>query len=78
MILSITVILCVLSAMTTIVSFVGYIKARMAQRDDHSIAELDRKERLYRSIHFISLFIFVFLGVLILIQLSNRLQAVTD
>jgi hypothetical protein len=36
--------------------------------------EPGRKEKLYQSIHFITLFIFVVLGVLILIQLSNRLD----
>jgi hypothetical protein len=35
-------------------------------------AGLDRKEQRYRSIHFISLFIFVVLGVLLLIIVSNR------
>jgi hypothetical protein len=70
MILYLTIILCILSAITTVVAFILYVRARMA--------ELDRKEQLYKSIHFISLFIFVFLGVLLLIQLSDKLQSVTE
>lgn len=74
------VILCIGSALTTLVSFVLYIKARMAQRDHPDEEEpdvlrhaaLDRKEKLYQSIHFISLCIFVFLGVLILVMISRR------
>jgi hypothetical protein len=85
MILHITIILSILSAMITVVAFVLYIGARMAVRVESSESEgvqpgdinseLDRKERLYRSIHFISLSIFVLLGVLILVQLSSRLPA---
>ncbi len=85
MILNVTIILSILSALTTVVAFVLYIRARMAVRAESSESDgeqpddinsrLDRKERLYRSIHFISLSIFVFLGVLILVQLSGKLQA---
>ena len=39
-------------------------------------ALLDRHEQRYRSVHFISLFIFVVLGVLLLVLISNR-QAVS-
>lgn len=67
MILYLTIILCILSAITTVIAFILYVRARMAERND--------QERLYRSIHFTSLFIFVFLGVLLLIQLSDKLQA---
>jgi predicted RND superfamily exporter protein len=81
LILTLTIILAVLSALTTIVAFLLYIKARMAERSDEPAQssglhqeELDRLERRYQSIHFISLFIFVFLGVLILVQLSQRLN----
>jgi len=77
------VTLCTGSALTTIISFVLYIKARAAERDHpdemgpdtrRRHAELDRKERRYQSIHFISLFIFVVLGVLILIAISRRID----
>jgi hypothetical protein len=75
------VTLCTGSALTTLISFVLYIKARTAERDHpeemgpeshRRHAELLRKERLYQSIHFKSLFIFVVLGVLILIAISRR------
>jgi hypothetical protein len=78
------VLLCILSAITTILSFLLYVRARMAVRkDEHSgddyrqhNAALDRKERAYQSIHFISLLIFVALGVFILVQLSGKLNGV--
>jgi len=77
------VILCIGSALTTLVSFILFLKARTAERghpdetgpDHHRHhAELDRKERLYKSIHFISGFIFVVLGVLILVIISRRID----
>lgn len=37
-------------------------------------AELDRKELTWRSIHFITLFAFVVLGVIILVILSGRAE----
>jgi hypothetical protein len=73
--------LCVSSALTTLISFVLFIRARAAERDHpdekgpdhhHRHTELDRKERLYQSIHFISLLIFVALGVLILVIISRQ------
>jgi hypothetical protein len=78
------VLLCILSAITTIVGFFLYIRARMAERkdeysgDDHLQynAALDRKEQAYQSLHFISLLIFVALGVFILVQLSGKLNGV--
>lgn len=75
------VTLCIGSALTTLISFILYLKARTAERDhpdelrpDHQDrhGQLDRKERLYQSIHFISLFIFVVLGALILVIISRR------
>lgn len=77
------VILCIASALTSLVSFVLYLKARTAERDHPDEMEPDshrrhgellRKEQLYQSIHFISLFIFVVLGVLILIAISRRID----
>lgn len=73
------IILCVCSALVTLISFILYIRARIAERGhpdemspDHHLrhSELDRKEQLYKSIHFISLLIFVALGVLILVIIS--------
>lgn len=77
------VTLCIASVLTTIISFILYLKARTAQRDHpdeitpdsyRRDAELDRKERLYQSVHYKSLFIFVVLGVLILIIISRRID----
>jgi len=81
MLLTILVILAIASAITTLISFVFYIRARVAERahpddgdaDLQQQAELDRKERLYQSIHYRSLFLFVVLGVLILIIISRRI-----
>jgi len=82
MTLTILVVLAVISALITIISFVLYIRARLAKRahpDDEDVdvlrdAGLDRKERHYQSIHFLSLCIFVVLGVLILIIISHRVK----
>jgi len=77
------VALCMGSALTTLVSFVLYIRTRVSERDhpDEAApdqhrrhAELDRKERLYQSIHFISLLVFVVLGVLILVIIARRID----
>jgi hypothetical protein len=77
------VTLCIGSALTTLISFILYLKARTAERDhpdemgpghQHRHAKLDRKERLFKSIHLKSLFIFVVLGVLILIIISRRID----
>ena len=76
------VMLCICSAVTTLISFVLYLRARTAQRDHpdemtpdshRKHAELNRKEQLYQSIHYKSLFLFVVLGVLILIAISRRI-----
>ena len=82
MLLSILVILAIICALITITSFVFYVRARLAERahpDDEDVdvlrdAGLDRKERLYQAIHFLSLLIFVILGVLILIIISHRVK----
>ena len=77
------VTVCIGSALTTLISFIFYLKARTAERDhpdelgpDHLYRheQLDRKERLYQSIHFISLAVFVFLGVLVLVIISRRID----
>ncbi|HEY8971866.1 MAG TPA: hypothetical protein VIM64_22345, partial [Puia sp.] len=72
----------IICALITITSFVFYVRARLAERahpDDEDVdvlrdAGLDRKERLYQTIHFLSLLIFVILGVLILIIISHRVK----
>lgn len=63
---SLYIILCIASAIVTLVSFFLYVRARMANR----IAQ----ERRYLSIHYISLFLFVLFGVLILIHLSDSIS----
>jgi NADH:ubiquinone oxidoreductase subunit 3 (subunit A) len=77
------VALCIGSALTTLVSFVMYIRTRVAERDhpdeagpdEHRRqAALERKERLYQSIHFLSLLAFVVLGVLILVIIARRID----
>jgi hypothetical protein len=45
------------------VSFVLFAQARMKEEA--------QKERKFQSIHFISLLVFVFIGVIILVMLSN-------
>lgn len=62
------IVACIGNAIVTIVAFFLYVKARMA--------ELDKKEKKYQSLHFITLSLFVLFGVLILIHLSNRLNGV--
>ena len=82
MLFPVLVTLAVISALITIISFVLYTRARLAERahpDDEEVdvlwdAGLDRKERLYQGIHFLSLCIFVVLGVLILIIISHRVK----
>ncbi len=83
MIFPLTVISCITCALTTFISFLLYVRARMADRSEdprlspaqhqQKLAALDRQEQRYQSLHFITLFLFCILGVLILIQLSNRL-----
>jgi hypothetical protein len=65
LLLHLTIAGCIISAIVTIVSFFLYVRARMA---------FDRKEERYRSIHFATLALFTLLGVLLLIQLSHRLN----
>ncbi|MDO6434064.1 hypothetical protein Q4E93_25875 [Flavitalea sp. BT771] len=77
------VALCIGSALTTLISFTLYIRTRLTERDHPDETgpdqhrrheELDRKERLYQSIHFISLLAFVMLGVLILVIIARRID----
>lgn len=84
LLLTLTIIGCVASGILAIVGFIVYVRTRLADRTEdprytpaqhaRRLAELDRRERQSQSFHFITLFIFVLLGVLLLIQLSNRLN----
>lgn len=55
---------CVLCGIVTVVSFFLYVRNRMYFRE--------KEEQRYRQVHFISLALFVLLGVLLLIELSHR------
>lgn len=76
---------CIASAIATIVTFFCYIRLRMADRTEETgadpaqqaerLAALDRRERRYLSLHFITLFLFVLFGVLILIHLSDSINS---
>ncbi len=88
MIFTLLIILCITSAITTLITFFLYIRARMADRtetrdsdpDGHArhVSKLDRQERRYLSLHFITLFLFILFGVLILIQLSDSINSGTS
>jgi len=52
-----------MTGIVSAITFILYVLARMREEE--------RKEKLFQSIHFISLLIFVFLGVIILVMLSN-------
>lgn len=78
---TLTVIACIVSGIVSLVTFIIYVRARLADRSEpaplsdeaayrHKLAGLDRKEHFYQSLHFISLALFVLFGVLILIHLS--------
>jgi len=78
LIFQLTVAACLVTGVLTVIFFLLYIKTRMADRSADRSADLsadprlDEKEHRYQSIHFITLFLFVLFGVLLLIQLSNR------
>jgi hypothetical protein len=55
--------LCILTGLISVITFVLYVQARMWEQE--------QKEKLFQSMHFISLLVFVFLGVIILVMLSN-------
>ena len=67
MIFTLLIILCIVSAIATLITFFLYIKARMAERIE--------QERRYLSLHFITLFLFVLFGVLILVHLSDSINS---
>lgn len=84
MLFQLYIIACIASAIISIVSFFLYVKVRLTSREqlpDHTGEEhakklegLDRREQRYQSIHFITLALFVLFGVLILVQLSGKLN----
>jgi hypothetical protein len=76
---------CLLNATVSITTFVLYVRTRLADRSQperhfdeaehlRRTASLDQKEHFYQSVHFITLALFVLFGVLILVQLSHRLN----
>ena len=66
---------CIGNAFVTIIAFFLYVKARLADRTETArLAQLDKQEKKYQSLHFITLSLFVLFGVLILIHLSSRLN----
>lgn len=82
-----SVIACIGNAIVTIITFFLYIRTRLATREiaegatdeEHlqRLAGLDRLESRYQSLHFITLTLFVLFGVLILVQLSHKLNSGT-
>jgi cytochrome bd-type quinol oxidase subunit 2 len=66
LIFQLTVAACAASGIVSVITFVLYVRARLDYREE--------AERIYQSIHFITLALFVLLGVLLLVQLSNRLN----
>ncbi|HVS98608.1 MAG TPA: hypothetical protein VHE54_19080 [Puia sp.] len=75
---------CAVNAVVTVAAFIVYVRTRLADRSEPSppdeaaharrLAMLDRKESFYQALHFITLALFVLFGVLILVQLSSRLN----
>lgn len=84
MLFQLTVACCIASAIAMIISFLLYVKARMADRTENPrldetqqaqrLARLDRDEHRYQTLYFIMGFLFFALGILILIQLSIRVS----
>jgi hypothetical protein len=78
------VIACIVNAAITIGSFFLFIRTRLTSREPapgvtaeqnaQRLNKLDRRERRYQSIHFITLALFVLFGVLILAYLSGKLN----
>lgn len=54
------------NAMVSVFAFFQYIRMRMANRPE--------PEKKWLTIHFITLALFVFFGVLVLVHLSNKLN----
>lgn len=85
MIFTLLIILCIVSAIATLITFFLYIRARMADRREEQDGDadggtrrtdmLDREERRWLSLHFITLFLFILFGVLILVHLSDSINS---
>lgn len=85
MIFTLLIFLCITSAIAMLITFFLYIRARMADRTESQgsdpgehagrLAVLDRRERRYLALHFITLFLFVLFGVLILVHLSDSINS---
>ena len=54
---------CILTGLVSAITFILYVRARMKEEE--------QKEKKFQTIHYLSLFAFVFFGVIILIMLSN-------
>jgi len=57
------IFLCVLTGLISVLTFILFVRARMKEEE--------QKEKKFQTIHFLSLFAFVFFGVIILIMVSN-------
>jgi len=78
------IVACIANAIATIVTFFLYVRMRLTSRERlpgdtveqyaKKLDGLDRREKQFQSIHFITLALFVLFGVLILIQLSGKLN----
>ncbi len=83
MLLTLYIIAAILCAVTTIITFILYVRARMADRSEHprhtpaqhqaKLDWLDKKEDQYQTWHFVTLALFVLFGVLILVQVSKMI-----
>ena len=67
MLFQLYVIACIANALITVIAFFQYVRFRMANKSE--------SEKKWQSIHFITLALFVLFGVIILVQLSNRLNS---
>ena len=84
MLFQLYIVACIANAIVTIVTFFIYVRTRLASREQlpgdtaeqytKKLDGLERREKLFQSIHFITLALFVLFGVLILIQLSGKLN----
>ena len=61
---------CIICGIVTLITFFLYVRARMSDRPGHEVLE-----KRYLSLHYLSLFLFVLFGVLILIRLSDSINS---
>jgi len=57
------IVLCSIIGLISVITFVLFARARMKEEE--------QKEKRFQSIHFVSLLVFVLLGAIILVMLSN-------